>query len=72
MVSGTSQSQLSEDKKWCDEFDVMIGPMPCEHLPDQLNFVDMAYKGNEIHCYYECRCGKRVMEVFSYSKTCLL
>lgn len=38
----------------------------CEHLPDQLTFIDWLYNGHSINCYFKCKCGKDVIEHFSY------
>ena len=37
----------------------------CEHTPDLLEYLGTDDKGDQIHQIYQCKCGKRVTEIFT-------
>jgi hypothetical protein len=37
----------------------------CLHTPDLLEYIDTEDKGDLMHQIYQCKCGKKVTEVFT-------
>ena len=46
-----------------------ISEEECEHTPDQLYPFDLEYEGDKVLFMHRCeKCGKEVVEVFSFSE----
>ena len=73
---GTKTKQITETiTKAEEQFIPMYDLYPhddydeCLHTPDNLEFINEIQKSDEIIREYDCKCGKRIQNIYTFLKT---